>query len=917
MATPLPSNEKARLKALRRYDILDTAPEPAYDDLTWLAAHICGTPCAYISLLDETRQWFKSKTGILDDQSPRETAICSYAILQTEVLVIEDTWKNPQFASNPLVTGGPKIRFYAGTPLITHDGYALGVLCVTDRLPRSLDEEKIQALKLLGRQVVRLIETRQATTQLQTNHQELQVLFDLMPAMICLKDTENRILRVNQRLADAFGLSATDLEGKHTAEVYPEGADKFYANDLEVIQSGLPKLGLVETLHTRGGEISVQTDRVPVINQKGKVTHVVVKIEDISERRKSEESLRLLSSALEQSQESIMITDGNLNLPGPQIVYTNPAFTRMTGYTAADLIGKTPRILQGPQTERTVLDRLRLNLEQGTDFEGEAIQYRKDGSQYFQEWRIGPIHDRDGKTTHFVAAQHDITERKKIEARLRRLVDSNAQGVILWNRQGQVTEANDAYLHLIGYTRADLEAGRINWVTLTPPEFAHLDQLALEQMAATGTSALYEKEYIHKNGSRVPILLGAATFEDNPNEGVCFFVDLTQRKQIETQLVKSQKMETVGKLAGGIAHEFNSILTAIIGQSELLLRDLPSGSHLSGRAAEISQAANRAATLTSQLLAYSRKQMLRPEILDLNQLLSSMSDMLSHIVGHGIDIRMVTTEELPSIRVDAGQMEQVIMNIVMNAQDAMPDGGKLTLETARVAVDPEPGIQYPEMNPGEYVLLAISDTGSGMSKETAARIFEPFFTTKETGEGTGLGLSTCYGIVKQSGGHLNVYSELGLGTTFKIHFPAVDAPSPTRPSVPIEPLGLPHGVETILLVEDDPALREMAATLLKRLGYTVLSASNGVEALGMLTQCRLGQIDLLFTDLVMPQMNGKELADRMFSLSPHTRFLFTSAYTDRSILHQGVLNEGVAILQKPFSPSALARKVREVLDSSN
>jgi len=516
---------------------------------------------------------------------------------------------------------------------------------------------------------------------------------------------------------------------------------------------------------------------------------------EVAEHQRAEESLRLLSSAVEQSRESIVITDAQLDLPGPRIMFVNPGFTKMTGYTAEEAIGKTPRMLQGPRSDKTVLRRLRLNLQRGEAFEGETINYRKDGKEFNLEWQIAPIRNADGKITHFVAIQHDITGRKRLEA----------------------------------------------------------------------------------------------------------------------QLFQSQKMETVGKLAGGIAHEFNSILTAIIGQSELLGNDLPAGSPLARNATEINQAAGRAAMLTRQLLAYGRKQILQPEILDLNQVIASMEGTFHHLMGGDVNIQIVAAAGLHAVKADAGQIEQVIMNLAMNAADAMPNGGQLTLETANVSFDQDSVGRYPELKAGDYAMVAITDTGAGMSDEVKARLFEPFFSTKAVGQGTGLGLSTCYGIVKQSGGHISVYSEAGRGATFKIYLPQAQQ-QPEAPVKRLDSQELPRGTETILLVEDDPALREMAATLLRRLGYTIWAAANGIEALSLKQQRDVGHIDLLFTDVVMPHMSGKELADRVEALYPHTRVLFTSAYTENAIVHQGVLNKGVALLQKPFTPSALANKLREVLD---
>jgi two-component system cell cycle sensor histidine kinase/response regulator CckA len=653
-------------------------------------------------------------------------------------------------------------------------------------------EEKLE--RTVAERTVELVTTNEDLEQQQT---ELRVLFDLMPAMIWFKDTKNGILRVNQRVADAAGKSIAEIEGKPSLEIYPVEAAKFYADDLEVIQSGAPKLGIVERIPgSEGKDIWVETGKVPVCDKDGKVFGIVVMAQDITPRMQAEESLRLLDSAIEQTKESIIITDAQLDLPGPKIIFINPAFTKLTGYNEEEAIGKTPRILQGPRTDKTVLSRLRQNLEAGKMFAGEAINYRKDGTEFNLEWQIAPLRNAKGTITHFVGIQRDITERKRLEA----------------------------------------------------------------------------------------------------------------------QLFQSQKIETVGKLAGGIAHEFNSIMTAIIGQSELLLNDLPANDPLRKNATEISKAADRAAVLTRQLLAYGRKQILQPQILDLNSVLTGMETVLRHLMGRNIDVRIIANAGLKMVKVDAGQIEQVIVNIVMNAAEAMPNGGKLTLETANVTFDADYVSHVPDLKAGEYVMLAITDTGAGMSEEVKARLFEPFFSTKGVGRGTGLGLATCYGIIKQSSGHIKVYSEPGRGATFKIYLPQVE--QLTKPLAQrLDASNMPRGIENILLVEDDPALREMAATLLGRLGYSVLAAANGIEALGLIHQPGRRHIDLLFTDVVMPHMSGKELADRIRSLYPHTKILFTSAYTENAIVHQGVLDEGVALLQKPFTPSALAQKIRGILDA--
>jgi two-component system cell cycle sensor histidine kinase/response regulator CckA len=379
----------------------------------------------------------------------------------------------------------------------------------------------------------------------------------------------------------------------------------------------------------------------------------------------------------------------------------------------------------------------------------------------------------------------------------------------------------------------------------------------------------------------------------------------------EEQLRQSQKLESVGQLAGGIAHDFNNLLTVINGNSDLLLRRLDDEKQRE-RVEEIKRAGERAAQLTRQLLAFSRKQILQPVVLDLNHVVPDVGKMLRRLIGEGIDLITALDPGLGQVDADPGQIEQVLMNLAINARDAMPKGGKLTIQTANVYLDESYVRTHAAVKPGPYVMLAVSDTGHGMDAETQARIFEPFFTTKEKGKGTGLGLSTVYGIVKQSGGNICVYSEVGRGTTFKIYLPCVgEAAEPHAQAAPQSIT--PQGVETVLLVEDDEIVRKLAREILELNGYGVLTAADGGEALS-LCEHHEGPIHLLLTDVVMPQMSGREVAERATALRPAMKVLYMSGYTDDSIIHHGVLDAGVAFLEKPFTPDAMARKVREVLD---
>jgi signal transduction histidine kinase len=384
-------------------------------------------------------------------------------------------------------------------------------------------------------------------------------------------------------------------------------------------------------------------------------------------------------------------------------------------------------------------------------------------------------------------------------------------------------------------------------------------------------------------------------------------------RQSEEQLLQSQRLEAVGQLAGGIAHDFNNLLTVITGYSGMELKAMAADDPSRPRIQEISNAADRAASLTRQLLAFSRKQVLQPKVFDLNSVVPEMEKMLKRMIGENIKLSTTLEPNLGNVKADPGQMEQVIMNLVVNSRDAMPSGGQLTIETANVHLDEAFARNHVAVVPGDYVLLAVSDTGTGMDEETQRHVFEPFFTTKAVDKGTGLGMSTVYGIVKQSGGSIWVYSKIGEGTTVKIYLPRVsERAEELKPALTAE--DIPQGTETILLVEDARMVRNLAIEILMGNGYQVLEATNGREALRVSEQSQ-GPIHLLLTDVVMPGMSGRELANRLVALHPEMRVLYMSGYTEDTIVHHGVLEEGINFIPKPFSPDALALKVREVIDA--
>ncbi|MCZ2078108.1 MAG: PAS domain S-box protein [Bryobacteraceae bacterium] len=665
MHPPVPSEEERRLAAVERYHILDTPPEVALNRITALAAHLFDVPFSSVTFVDRTRQWFKAVHGLEVREAPRDTALCSYALLSSEVLAVLDTARDPRFRSNPLVIGPPYLRFYAGAPLTTPDGFRLGTLNVMDTLP----------------------------------HEDFS-------------DRERGLLE---------DLAATVMD----------------------------EIELRLAAHHAGDLSSGLIDASP---------------------------LAIISTG----------RDG-------RILSWSAAAKQMFGWTAAEVIGLPPPII--PDGAADEFDGYRVSVLRGDILRNiETICRRKDGTMISVSLSVAPLYDPSGEITGYMAIIDDITER-----RLR-----------------------------------------------------------------------------------------------------------------DQQSARTQKIEAVGQLAGGIAHDFNNLLTVISGYSSLLLQSLAETDPVAAQVREIALAADRAAVLTRQLLAFSRKQVLHPLNVDVNAVVLESERMARHFIGENIELCLVLAAEPLRAVVDAGQLVQVLINLALNSRDAMPDGGVLTFQTAAVEIGPEFVQAHPAVTPGAYVMLAVSDTGVGMDQATMSRIFEPFFTTKGPGAGTGLGLATVYGIVKQSSGHIFVYSEPGRGTTFRIYIPRIFDSVSTTPSAGSK-VSPSSTAATILLVEDESSLRKLTRDILRRSGFKVIEAANGCEAL-LACEQSTDEISLMIADLVMPGMTGLELAKRLASLRPAMKVLFMSGYSSHAALASDPLEGSLPFLQKPFTPGTLTEKVREILN---
>jgi PAS domain S-box-containing protein len=634
----------------------------------------------------------------------------------------------------------------------------------------------------------------------------------------------------------------------------------------------------------------------------------VVQTELLDSSRELQKNLSLLQGIMDSTTDAIFVKD----LQGRYIM-ANSASVK-------DALGKTDMEIFDPETAQALMDRDREVIRTGSTITYEQAAIMAGAPRTFLATK-GPYRDTQGKILGVLGVARDITHRKKAEEEIRRSqqrlsmhFEHTPLAVVEWDLDFRVVAWNPSAERIFGYSRQEAIGQHSSFIV--PPQFRDQVNRVWHALLAERSVTRSANDNITKDGRTISCEWYNTPLIDDSGRvlGVASLVqNVTERVALEERLRQSQKMEAIGRLAGGIAHDFNNLLTVILGYSQIVADGVPAGSRLGDSAVQIKSAADRAAGITRQLLAFSRKQLLSPRIINLNDIVLNLDSLLRRLIGEDIEVLTAPAQDLGSVKADPGQIEQVLMNLALNARDAMPSGGKLTLETANAALDEVYAHGHQPVEPGNYVMLAVSDTGLGMSTETQARIFEPFYTTKEVGKGTGLGLSMVYGIVKQSGGYIWVYSEPERGTTFKIYLPRVDQPAeivaPERHSKDAH-----RGTETILLVEDDSQLRQLSSLVLTQCGYKVLTAENPEQGLAF-CQGNQRRIHLLVTDVVMPRMNGRQLAEQIQKLCPEIRVLYISGYTNNAIVHYGMLDPGLWFLPKPFTLTALVSKVREVLDS--
>lgn len=745
----------------------------------------------------------------------------------------------------------------------------------------------------------------------------LDILESISDAFFAL-DTQWHFTYLNQQAGTLLNRSCDQLLGRNVWEEFPEAVGSQIHSEYQEA---------VESRHTR----KFQSFYLPLgkwfdITAYPIPEGLAVYFRDVTLERQRQQQLHLVETALARQNDIVMVTDAaELDEPhGPRIVYVNDAFERHTGYSRDEAIGQTPRLLQGPETDRATLDLIRNALKHQRPVRSELLNYTKAGKTYWVELDITPIFDDDDNCTHFVAVERDVSDRKQQERALREAQErfeliSKATNDVIWDWDFTTDKLwwNNSMTEVFGYSLSALEPGPESWTSHIHPE--DLERvLGSIHAVIDGHEGFWQSDYrfIKSNGESAFVLDRGFVSRDADGKAIRMvgsMLDITERMEMEQRLRESQKLEAVGHLTGGVAHDFNNLLTVILGNAEMMA-DIISDPHIRPMAQLTMSAAKRGAELTSRLLAFSRRQPLDPKPIDANQLVEAMRSLIRRTLPESIELELALDPNLGIIEIDGSELDTALLNLVVNARDAMAEGGKLTIETANVILDAEYAERHMEVASGDYVMICVSDTGTGIPPDLITRVFEPFFTTKALGKGSGLGLSMVFGFTKQSGGHIKVYSEQGEGTSVKLYFPRVhDAQQAVyQPMAEQVPVG---GTEHILIAEDDDLVQEHLKTQLMSLGYRVSAVSSGPQALKTLQAHP--DIALLLTDIIMPGgMNGRELAGQAQALYPHLKVLYTSGYTENAIVHHGRLDAGVSLLSKPYTRLELATKVRRVIQGN-
>ncbi len=803
----------------------------------------------------------------------------------------------------------------AACVVIHGDDRPYGVLAARSREVRAFSHEDVQFLELVAHVVGAAVSRHQVEEVFRVSEAGYRHILDTASEGICALDANGLLTYVNRRGAEMLGYDGPDrILGRPIFEFMFEEDRVGTLGALEVLRGGVQNQFDFRFRGQDGAELWVLASTSPILDQAGDFGGALVMFTDVTARRKAERGLRESEARyrriVETANEGIWMADAAWTT-----AYVNRVMAEMMGYPVEDMVGHS--LLDFVfEDDREHIREVLAPERQGPRDPVELRLRRKGGAEIWVIASTAPVLREGGEVEGLLVMCADISARRRAaaeRARLHSAVEQAAEAIMIAKRDGTIVYVNPSWQRLTGYTSREV-LGRTPRLLKADVQDPRVYRELWETILSGG---VWRGEITNRSKSGAlyaweETITPVRDESGRITEFIAFGQDTADRRDLEARLRQSQKMEAVGRLAGGVAHDFNNLLTVITGYSERLLLGLPEDDPLRKGAEAIKRSADWAASLTQQLLAFSRRQILAPKVLDLNTVVANMQKMLQRLIGEDVELVTRPAADLGRVKADPNQIEQVLMNLAVNSRDAMPRGGTLTIETANLVLDKGFAARHVGVQPGSCVMLSVADTGCGMDEETLSHLFEPFFTTKEQGKGTGLGLSTTYGIVKQSGGYIWVDSHVGAGTTVRIYLPRIDEAAET-PSAAVDMRGAPHGSETILLVEDEEAVRNLLRDILRRYGYSVLEAENGPLAIEI-CQSHAGPIDLVITDMVMPQMSGWEVADAVSRLRPKAKLIYMSGYIEHVVVEQRVLESGVAFLGKPFTPEALGRKVRQVLD---
>jgi PAS domain S-box-containing protein len=989
---------------------------------------------ATISLVDEDRQWFKARVGMEMAETSRDISFCGHAVHQRDLFVVPDATKDERFADNPLVTGEPGIRFYAGAPLISSENAALGALCVMDHVPRTLTQAQEQALQVLARQVMTHLELRRYMHQLVESEERLRIVTDNARVGLVIVSQDRRYIYANDAYAEILGLPTPAIVGQRVsdvlADIYNEqigprldrafagervayelhkpvaGGDCHYTvryeptkvngavtmvvvvitditahkhagtaplrlaaivefsedaiigKDLNSIVTSWNKgaerifgytasemvgtsimrlipadrweeenqiLGKIksgesvehfETLRqTKNGRlIDVSVTASPIKDATGKPIGVSKVARDITERKRAEQQLNLLNTCVSNLNDIVLITEADpIDEPGPRIVFVNEAFERITGYTSAETLGRSPRFLQGERTDRRVLTEIRESLARRQPIRRQIINYGKDGTEYWLDMDIVPICDIAGKCTHFAAIERDITERKRAEEQIveqAALLDKARDAILVRDLEGKILFWNKGAERMYGWTRQEAVGRNVSDIFYTNPKrFEEVNGLTISQGEWHG-----ELQHLTKDRRELTIEARWTLIRDNeghPKSVLAINTDITDRKKLEAQFMRAQRMESIGTLAGGVAHDLNNILAPIM-MSIDILKEISENPQARSILETIEVSAKRGADIVRQVLSFARGLEGQRIEVQPKHLLKDLENIIKDTFPKDIRLQFSIPNDIWTILGDPTQVHQILLNLCVNARDAMPNGGNLTIGVENCVLDEQYAAMNIQAKPGRYVNISVTDSGTGMPADLIDKIFEPFFTTKALNKGTGLGLSTVMAIVKSHDGIVNVYSEPGKGTTFKVYLPAMETTTEARKEQ-AEAASLPRGNgETILVIDDEASILTITSQTLQAFGYRVLTAADGADALSVYVQNR-NDIAVVLTDMMMPVLDGPATIHALLRINPAVKIVAASGLNANG----GVAKASGAgikhFLTKPYTAGTLLKVMQAIL----